>query len=81
MPTLEQPKAHNSVRLPADIWGAIARATLRAEGGTAHAWERLSRVNSTWRAGLKGMSQSARCTQPEVARHYFRAHGGPTSMC
>ena len=40
--------------LPADAWAAIARATLRAEGDRAWAWERLSRINSTWRAGLRG---------------------------
>ena len=40
--------------LPADVWGAVARATLHAEGDTLRAWERLGRVNSIWRASLKG---------------------------
>ena len=43
--------------LPPDRWGAIARAALHAEGGSLAAWELLSRVNSIWRAGLKGMSR------------------------
>ena len=40
--------------LPADVWGAIARATLRAEGNSVHAWERLCRVCRTWRVALTG---------------------------
>jgi len=54
MPGVKQPRERSSARLPTDVWGAIARATLRTEGDRAHAWERLRRVNSSWRAGLQG---------------------------
>ena len=45
--------------LPPEIWAAIIRLALRAEGRSLAAWERLSRVSSTWRAVLKGMSEPA----------------------
>ena len=54
MLAIEQLTESDGLPLPADVWGVIARATLQAEGGDVHAWERLSRVNSTWRAGLEG---------------------------
>ena len=50
--------------LPPEVWGAIARETLAAEGGGARAWVRLSLINRSWRAGLAGQSQtSAFCPQ------------------
>ena len=55
-------------RLPAELWGAIARATLRAEGDDVRAWERLCRVSWSWRAGLQGdlgsiVADPNRCSQ------------------
>ncbi len=51
----EQPAQRvRTAELPAELWGAVARATLRAEGYSVHAWERLSRVSRAWRAGLTG---------------------------
>ena len=40
------------------MWRAIVRAALRAEGDSLATWERLSRVNSFWRAALKGTSSA-----------------------
>ena len=40
--------------LPADTWGAIARAALRLEADDVRAWARLSLVSSAWRVGLQG---------------------------
>ncbi len=55
MLAIEQPiRQSEASALPADMWGAIARAALRAEGDDVRVWERLCRVNSTWRAGLTG---------------------------
>ncbi len=55
MLAVEQPvRQSEPSALPADMWGAIARAALHAEGDDVHVWERLCRVNSTWRAGLTG---------------------------
>ena len=41
--------------LPTDVWTVIARAALHAEDDDVRVWARLSLVNSTWRAGLKGV--------------------------
>ncbi len=54
LPAIGQLTVSDGLALPANVWGIIARATLQAEGGDVHAWERLSRVSSIWRAGLKG---------------------------
>ncbi len=40
--------------LPAEVWGVIARAALRAEGDDVHVWKRLRCVNRTWHASLEG---------------------------
>ena len=45
--------------LPPEVWGVIARATLRAEGDNVHALMRLCSVNSTWRAALAGDHRSS----------------------
>ncbi len=37
-----------------ELWGAIARATVEAEGCTPEALARLSLVSVAWRDGLKG---------------------------
>jgi hypothetical protein len=42
--------------LPADAWGAIARAALHAENDDVQTWAQLSCVNSTWRAALQGVT-------------------------
>ena len=40
--------------LPADAWGAVARAALSAEDGSIAAWVRYSLVSRAWRDGLRG---------------------------
>jgi hypothetical protein len=40
--------------LSPDVWGAIARATLAAEGDDARTWATLRLVGPAWRDGLKG---------------------------
>ena len=54
MPAGDQLAQRGHSEVPADVWGAVARATLRAEGDSVHAWERLCRVSRAWRAGLTG---------------------------
>jgi len=54
MSAVERPGVSGLPALPADVWAAIARATLRDEGDSVWAWRRLSLVHSTWRAGLQG---------------------------
>jgi len=54
MAAVQQPVQGSQAALPADLWGLIARATLRFEGDDIQSWERLSLVNRTWRAGLSG---------------------------
>ena len=53
------PAALDAAELPAllpELWGAIARATVAAEGGTFESLARLSLVGVAWRDGLKGES-------------------------
>jgi len=40
--------------LPADLWGVVARATLRAEGDDLRSRDRLRCVNHIWHAALTG---------------------------
>jgi len=67
MSEVGRPSVSGLPALPADVWAAIARATLRAEGDHAHAWERLRRVNSTWRAALEGGSAFSRTVHLQSA--------------
>jgi len=70
MPVIQEVTASHDLALPADVWGVVARATLQAEGGDVHAWERLSRVNSVWRAGVKGDSRA--CINDRVTLSVIR---------
>jgi len=56
MSAVERASVSSLPALPAEVWAAIARAALRAEGDRADAWERLRRVNSIWWAALEGAS-------------------------
>ena len=50
--------------LPPEAWGAIAQATLTAEGDDACSWATLRLVSPSWRDGLKGAATqmtSLRC--------------------
>ena len=65
----------SAAQLPAllpELWGAIARATFEAEGGTLRALVRLSRVGVAWRDGLRGESKCP------VARGCSCDHGRTT---
>jgi hypothetical protein len=58
--------------LPALAWAVVARAALHAEDDDVRTWARLSLVNSTWRAALRGVAytcseaDSATCDVPFV---------------
>ncbi len=54
MAAVAQPAAGAPAALPAEVWGVIARAALRAEGDGVCAWERFSRVSRSWRTALAG---------------------------
>ena len=45
--------------LPAEVWGAIARGALLAEGSDVSAWWRLSLVSRACRAGVAGQDCKA----------------------
>ncbi len=45
----------NVPELLPDMWGAVARAALAAEGHSPRAWGRLSLVSRAWRDGLRGV--------------------------
>lgn len=50
------PNLEPAPELPPDVWGAVARAALAAEGHALAAWARLSLVSRAWRDGLTGES-------------------------
>ena len=52
-----------------ELWGAIARAAVEAEGGTLGALLRLCSVSVAWRDGLKGENVMSCCCgmDPEEA--------------
>ena len=54
MAEVQQPLSSGWAALPADVWGHLARATLRAEGYDVLAWKRLRGVSRIWRASLEG---------------------------
>lgn len=54
MAAVEQLAANDGPLLPPEMWGLVARATLRAEDEDVRSLERLSLVNRAWRAGLAG---------------------------
>ncbi len=58
MAAVEQLAANDGPLLPPEIWGLVARATLRAEGEAVRSRERLSLVNRAWHAGLAGDRRS-----------------------
>ena len=55
MASVTDPNAQRRLpELPAEVWGAIACAALHAEDDDVRTWSRLTLVNRTWHAALKG---------------------------
>jgi len=63
MLAVRQPVQNSLPQLPAEIWGPIARAALRAEGDDVHAWARLCLVSRAWHSALTGAySNESQCS-------------------
>jgi len=76
MAAVQQPGQGGRTALPADLWGLIARTTLRAEGDDLRSWERLSLVNRTWRAVLSGAVPLQFKCMPRILVNISEAYGG-----